>query len=243
MWSDVVFNPEREEAALVREDRLREYWDDMFQGRSMMVPHCDDDSEEEAARRAVRFLIDRNTSGFAGEYRPLQIQHEMVDSRLSLQYTEAGRYVRSELLSANMERLERERAQLQEAVDKARREEALICGTVVTSGTLQVADRPTKQRRQQQQEEEEQSDTWTQTILPRLVLRGLGLQLWSSSPSSSTRYRYNGSNRLRRVGSVARSTVRLKEFFFGSIFSVNNDDSSDNNRRDARATSTSDLGY
>lgn len=242
MWSDVAFNPEREEAALVREDRLREYWDDMFQGQSMMVPHCDDDSEEEAARRAVRFLIDRNTSGFAGEYRPLQIQHEMVDSRLSLQDTEAGRYVRSELLSANMERLERERAQLQEAVDKARREEALICGTVVTSGTLQVADRPTKQRQQQQQEEEEQSDTWTQTILPRLVLRGLGLQLWFS-PRSGMRYKQNGSNRLRHVGSVARSTVRLKEFFFGSIFSVSNDDSVNNNRRDARATSTSDLGY
>lgn len=243
MWSDVAFSTERKEAALAREDRLDEYWNDMLQGRSSMVPHFDEDSEEDAARKVVGFLLDRNNSGFDADYHPLQIQREMVDCGKSLHDTEAGRYVHSELLSANMERLERQRAQLQEevekarqqqqeAADKARREQA-----VILAGSGQVVDQPRKQ--QQKQPSEDKSDSWTQTILPRLVLRVFGLQLWSSRLSGSARYRYTGSNRLYHPARV----VMIKEYF-GSMFTINsNDGNGSNNKRVTPSTSTSDLGY
>ncbi|KAM7210185.1 hypothetical protein V8F06_014431 [Rhypophila decipiens] len=229
MWGDVAAldKSEQKQAALLREERLFKYWHDLFQGRSPMVPYVDDEeSQEKSARRTVGFLINNRQRNTATNvyYQPLQIQHEMVDRAIPLENTEAGRYVRGEILSANRTRLDREIAELEEAVNKARREADVALrrtgvkpGPGPSSTTRQLAAR---QQQQQQGEEGEQLDTWMQNILPS-------------------------------TSSIGRSTGMIRDFF-GSMFNVGNSNGGSgenldgNNKQNAApltSSSTSDLGY
>ncbi|GAB1319129.1 G domain-containing protein [Madurella fahalii] len=112
MWSDAKFRKGGEEAAIEREARLREYWEDMFQQQSKMARHED---TAESAWRIIGTLIDSASTGGL-----LQIQRELVVDKLRLDETEAGRYVRRELLLAQ-ELLDRELAELQRMVAETAR--------------------------------------------------------------------------------------------------------------------------
>lgn len=113
MWSEAAVRKGGREAAEGREDRLWEYWDDMFQGKSRMVRHEED--THGSAQKILSYLMDHPSAS-----QPLQIQRELVDHRLMLDQTDAGKYVRRELLMAK-ERLDRELAELQRAVEDTTR--------------------------------------------------------------------------------------------------------------------------
>jgi hypothetical protein len=125
MWGEaaIAIRKGGREAAIAREDRLWEYWKGMFRGESRMVRHEDD--TQESARKILSYLIDHPSAT-----QPLQIQRELVDHQMTLEQTDAGRYVRRELLMAK-EKLDRELAELQRAVEDTKRkvnEEALRTG-------------------------------------------------------------------------------------------------------------------
>lgn len=156
---------------LRREELLVEYWHTMFDGRSRVVRHVDGETEEEAARRTIGILLDEgnqthnSVTTIPGDYyyQPLQIQREMVEQGLPLEDTEAGRYIRGEILSANIARLDREIARRQELMDRARRGEdgalerrgstRTIYG--VSTGTSSTSGQLVANRLPQQQEEQE----------------------------------------------------------------------------------------
>ncbi|KAK0642997.1 P-loop containing nucleoside triphosphate hydrolase protein [Cercophora newfieldiana] len=113
MWGEAAIRKGGTEAATGREDRLWDYWTDMFQGKSRTVRHEDD--TQESAQKILSYLIDHPSAS-----QPLQIQRELVDQRMTLDQTDAGRYVRRELLMAK-EKLDRELAELQRAVEDTTR--------------------------------------------------------------------------------------------------------------------------
>ena len=85
----------------------------MFQGKSIVMRHSQD-SEASAWRvvRAVTALANEETG-----YCPLQIQMELVERRLPLEKTEAGRYVLKELLDARQTQ-QRDLAELEKKVEE-----------------------------------------------------------------------------------------------------------------------------
>ncbi|KAK0614022.1 P-loop containing nucleoside triphosphate hydrolase protein [Immersiella caudata] len=132
MWSEASHRPGGYEAAVGREDRLWGYWSEMFQEKSKIVRHHTDSAE--SARTILSCLVDHT-----GAMQPLQIQRELVDERMTLNQTGAGRYVRRELLAAK-EKLDRELAELQRAVeDTARKVEEEASRTTTTTTTTTTA--------------------------------------------------------------------------------------------------------
>ncbi|KAK4452260.1 hypothetical protein QBC34DRAFT_320564, partial [Podospora aff. communis PSN243] len=113
MWGEAAIRKGGREAALAREDRLWDYWKGMFRGESRMVRHEED--TQESARKILSYLIDHPSAS-----QPLQIQRELVDHGMTLNQTDAGRHVQRELLMAK-EKLDRELAELQRAVEDTKR--------------------------------------------------------------------------------------------------------------------------
>ncbi|KAM7208147.1 P-loop containing nucleoside triphosphate hydrolase protein [Naviculisporaceae sp. PSN 640] len=173
MWDDL--DETRREDALVRETRLHEYWGGLFNNQSETILRRDSETEEEAGRRAVRALLDKHPRG--AYHPPLLIQYEMVVKDKAVEETEAGRYIRGELMLARHKRL----AELQEAVDKVKREADGL-------------------RQRQHLQQPQQEDTWSQSMLalarPSLSVFQSSKPARSCLPSASSGLVYGSHDRV-----------------------------------------------
>ncbi|KAK3329120.1 hypothetical protein B0H66DRAFT_609790 [Apodospora peruviana] len=229
MWSDAAWSKGGMDTAKVRENRLLEYWTDMFQGRSQMARH---DTGDESAWKIISLLVDKSSTSSTvtiSDY-PLQIQRELVDYKIPLDETEAGRYVRRELLLAK-EKLDRELAELQLVVENtaALRNKAASSARRGGGAVMSRKDGPSASG----DSFVKQLEGWRQNI-SRLVLQVFSLH-WSPSP------RIRHSDKPLRIG----STATLKNFLFGS-FSNNNNNNNNNNKLPGATPSSStatDLAY
>jgi len=112
MWGDGGWTPEQH-LFDQREAELKdtpEFWGDMVRAGSLVVRHTNNHS---SAMSIIAHLVDRNTTTVLG------LQKEMVDEHKSLQDTEAGREVESELLKERQRferQLEMTRREMEEAI-------------------------------------------------------------------------------------------------------------------------------
>ncbi|KAH0559439.1 hypothetical protein GP486_004045 [Trichoglossum hirsutum] len=111
MWS--LLANHGHEVGVEREQMLRsKFWSSMEQKGSRVLRHTDD---EQSARSIVSYLLEKDTPAV------LDIQREMVDSRLTLDETTAGRFLQEELLEAR-EKYQKEIAEYKESLQEARKD-------------------------------------------------------------------------------------------------------------------------
>ncbi|KAK1252186.1 hypothetical protein MKX08_003373 [Trichoderma sp. CBMAI-0020] len=111
MWSTLDSMEGGHEIGLQRCEELRypEFWGEMIQKKSIMKEH---DGSAASALSIISELIDREGGAV------LNIQKQMVDQNLSLNETDAGRYLQKDLLEAR-ERHEKEIAELKKNIAQA----------------------------------------------------------------------------------------------------------------------------
>ncbi|EHK42553.1 hypothetical protein TRIATDRAFT_137421 [Trichoderma atroviride IMI 206040] len=111
MWSSLDSMEGGHEIGLQRCEELRypEFWGEMIQKNSIMKEH---DGSAASALSIISELVDRDGGAV------LNIQKQMVDQNLSLDGTDAGRYLQKDLLEAR-ERHEKEIAELKKNIQQA----------------------------------------------------------------------------------------------------------------------------
>ncbi|KAM0446062.1 hypothetical protein ACHAO4_009507 [Trichoderma viride] len=111
MWSTLDSMEGGHEIGLQRCEELQhsKFWGEMIQKKSIMKKH---DGSAASALSIISELVDRECSVV------LNIQKQMVDQNLSLDETDAGRYLQKDLLEAR-ERHEKEIAELKRNIEQA----------------------------------------------------------------------------------------------------------------------------
>ncbi|KIW20697.1 hypothetical protein PV08_01274 [Exophiala spinifera] len=115
MWSEMERNGEADVAHQRLSELQSTYWADMIELGSMVARHI---GQRSSAREMVRMLMERATSSLV----TLDIQRQLVDEGKTLAETEAGKLILADI-SATRKNYDRERAELQESLDEAQREE------------------------------------------------------------------------------------------------------------------------
>jgi hypothetical protein len=111
MWSVLDSMEGGHEIGLQRCEELKhpELWGEMIQKKSIMKEH---DGSEASALSIISELVDREDGVV------LNIQRQMVDQNLSLDETDAGRYLQKDMIEAR-ERYEQEIAELKKNIEQA----------------------------------------------------------------------------------------------------------------------------
>ncbi|KAM0254615.1 hypothetical protein ACHAQJ_006582 [Trichoderma viride] len=115
MWSTLDSMEGGREIGVQRSKELGhpEFWGQMIQKKSIMKEH---DGSKDSALSIISELVDREGGAV------LQIQSQMVDKNLSLENTDAGRYLQKDLIEAR-ERYEKEITELKKNLEQAKAEE------------------------------------------------------------------------------------------------------------------------
>lgn len=111
MWSVLDSMEGGHEIGLQRCEELKhaEFWGEMIQKKSIMKEH---DGSEVSALSIISELVDREGGAV------LNIQRQMVDQNLSLEETDAGRYLQKDLIETR-QRYEKEIAELKRNIEQA----------------------------------------------------------------------------------------------------------------------------